>query len=123
MRSTRHTRRPDCAAQGIEFGLVRIKRDLYDPLKRSGMVELIGEDMLFPTLPVAEQAYLRWAAEHPMEPVNPNPVDEDEQVIDALHQAWTGSSDRVAPPEAVEAAAQGDDPRLAAAPEPAKDGV
>ena len=113
----------DLAAQGIEFGLVRIKRDLYDPLKRSGMVELIGEDMLFPTLPVAEQAYLRWAAEHPMEPVNPNPVDEDEQVIDALHQAWTGSSDRVAPPEAVEAAAQGDDPRLAAAPEPAKDGV
>ena len=113
----------DLAAQGIEFGLVRIKRDLYDPLKRSGMVELIGEDMLFPTLPVAEQAYLRWAAEHPMEPVNPNSVDEDEQVIDALHQAWTGSSDRVAPPEAVEAAAQGDDPRLAGAAEPAKDGV
>jgi hypothetical protein len=28
-------------------------------------VELIGEDMLFPTLPVAEEAYVAWALARP----------------------------------------------------------
>ena len=28
------------------------------PLERAGLTELIGEDMLFPTLPVAEEAYV-----------------------------------------------------------------
>ncbi|MBK9474915.1 MAG: STAS domain-containing protein [Tetrasphaera sp.] len=55
----------DLAAQGIRLGLTRIKRDLYEPLRRAGVVDLIGEDMLFPTLPVAEEAYVEWAAAHP----------------------------------------------------------
>jgi SulP family sulfate permease len=49
----------DLAAQGILLGLVPLKRDLYEPLRRAGVVDLIGEDMLFPTLPVAEEAYRR----------------------------------------------------------------
>jgi SulP family sulfate permease len=52
----------DLAARGVRLGLARVKRDLRLPLQRAGLVELIGEDMLFPTLPVAEEAYLAWAA-------------------------------------------------------------
>ena len=55
----------DLAAQGILLGLVRLKRDLYEPLRRAGVVDLIGEEMLFPTLPVAEAAYVAWAGTHP----------------------------------------------------------
>ena len=55
----------DLAAQGVRLGLVRLKRDLYEPLRRAGVVDLIGEDMLFPTLPVAEEAYVAWALAHP----------------------------------------------------------
>ncbi len=57
----------DLALQGIKLGIVRIKHDLYDELKRAGVIDLIGEDMLFPTLPVAEEAYLDWAEAHPYE--------------------------------------------------------
>lgn len=55
----------DLAAQGVRLGMVRLKRDLYEPLRRAGVVNLIGEDMLFPTLPVAEEAYVAWALAHP----------------------------------------------------------
>lgn len=52
----------DLADRGVRLGLARVKRDLLDPLERAGLVELIGSDMLFPTLPTAEEAYLAWAA-------------------------------------------------------------
>lgn len=55
----------DLAAQGMLLGLVRLKRDLYEPLRRAGVIDLIGERMLFPTLPVAEAAYVAWVREHP----------------------------------------------------------
>ena len=61
----------DLSAQGIQLGLVRLKRDLYEPLRRAGVVEMIGEDMLFPTLPVAEQAYVDWAVANPRPPFSP----------------------------------------------------
>lgn len=61
----------DLQAQGVKLGIVRIKRDLYTELDRAGVVELIGEDMLFPTLPVAEEAYLDWAELHPYVPPEP----------------------------------------------------
>lgn len=64
----------DLAEQGVRLGLVRIKRELFEPLQRSGVTDAIGEDMLFPTLPVAEHAYLQWAAEHPMQAPEPPPV-------------------------------------------------
>lgn len=61
----------DLAAQGILLGLTRIKRELYEPLRRAGVVDLIGEDMLFPTLPVAEEAYVAWAHAHPQPQPDP----------------------------------------------------
>jgi hypothetical protein len=51
-----------------------LRQDLYQPLRRAGVVDLIGEDMLFPTLPVAEEAYLTWARTHPI-PDLPAPLD------------------------------------------------
>jgi SulP family sulfate permease len=52
----------DLADRGVRLGLARVKLDLREPLERAGLVELIGEDMLFPTLPVAEEAYEAWAS-------------------------------------------------------------
>jgi len=53
----------DLAERGVRMGLARVKKDLREPLERAGLIDLIGEDMLFLTLPVAEEAYLTWAAE------------------------------------------------------------
>lgn len=61
----------DLAARGVRLALARVKRDLRIPLERAGLIELIGEDMLFPTLPVAEEAYLRWAATSGPSPGSP----------------------------------------------------
>ena len=38
-------------------------------LDRAGVIDAIGKDMLFATLPVAEESYLRWALAH--EPAQP----------------------------------------------------
>jgi SulP family sulfate permease len=56
----------DLAEHEVLLGLARVKHDLLVPLARAGLTELIGEDMLFPTLPVAEEAYLVWAAAPPV---------------------------------------------------------
>ena len=54
---------------GVHLGLARVKNDLYLPLHRAGVIDAIGKDMLFATLPVAEESYLRWAL--PEEPAQP----------------------------------------------------
>ncbi len=58
----------ELAAQNIRLGLARVKLDLYEPLRRSGVIDVIGRDMLFATLPVAEQAYLDWALQNAQQP-------------------------------------------------------
>jgi SulP family sulfate permease len=59
------------ADRGIHLGLARVKNDVYEPLERAGVIDVIGKEMLFATLPVAEESYLRWALanepEHPAE--------------------------------------------------------
>ena len=55
----------DLAARGVRLALAWVKTDLRMPLERAGLADLIGQDMLFPTLPVAEDAYLSWTASHP----------------------------------------------------------
>ena len=54
----------ELADRGIQLGLARVKNDLYEPLDRAGVIDVIGTEMLFATLPVAEQSYLRWALAH-----------------------------------------------------------
>lgn len=67
----------DLAARGVRLGLARVKNDLRVALHKAGLVDLIGTEMLFPTLPVAEEAYIQWAALNPYAapelPVEPEP--------------------------------------------------
>jgi SulP family sulfate permease len=76
----------DLADSGIHLGLARVKNDLYMPLERAGVIDAIGKDMLFATLPVAEESYLRWAlAQEPAQPVEtPAEVVDDEPASSLL---------------------------------------
>jgi hypothetical protein len=69
----------ELADSGVRLGLARVKNDLYLPLHRAGVIDAIGKDMLFATLPVAEESYLRWALAH--EPAQPAETPTD--VVDA----------------------------------------
>lgn len=55
----------DLAEHGVRLGLARVKNDLRVELERADLIKLIGDDMLFLTLPVMEEAYLAWAAQNP----------------------------------------------------------
>jgi MFS superfamily sulfate permease-like transporter len=60
--------RAELAGRGIVFALARVKQDLLVPLRTYGLVDRIGPDRLFPTLPTAETAYHDWEATHPPDP-------------------------------------------------------
>lgn len=55
--------RQELADQGIVFAMARIKHDLRSVLAPTGLLDRIGEEHLFPTLPTAVEAYRQWAAE------------------------------------------------------------
>jgi SulP family sulfate permease len=55
-----------------------VKNDVYEPLDRAGVIDVIGKEMLFPTLPVAEESYLRWALAHEQA----QPIETPEQAIE-----------------------------------------
>jgi len=43
----------DLAAQQITFAMARVKQDLYMQLRKAGLIELIGQERLYPTLHTA----------------------------------------------------------------------
>jgi hypothetical protein len=43
----------------------RVKQDLRDVMTRAGLVELIGEERMYMTLPTAVSAYREWVAAQP----------------------------------------------------------
>ncbi len=49
--------RVDLEARGIALGLARVKQDLLVELEASGVLERVGRDMVFPTLPTAVAAF------------------------------------------------------------------
>ena len=49
--------RAEPAGRGIVFAIARIKQDIVALLENYGLVDRIGPDLIFPTLPTAEQAY------------------------------------------------------------------
>lgn len=51
--------RAELARRGIRLGLARLKKDLRDDLAPSGVLERIGEDMIFPSLPDVLDAFAR----------------------------------------------------------------
>jgi SulP family sulfate permease len=77
------------ASQGIHLGLVRIKRELYKPLQRAGVIDLIGEDFLFPTLPVAEQAYIQWAEANPLQVADDDDAEAKTPKGGSIQAVWT----------------------------------
>ncbi len=54
--------RQELVDRGIVFALARIKQDLRAELAPSGLLERIGDALLFPTLPTAVDAYRAWDA-------------------------------------------------------------
>jgi high affinity sulfate transporter 1 len=53
--------RAELAGKGIVVALARVKQDLLDQLEAFGLVDTIGRDLIFPTLPTAVDAYEEWA--------------------------------------------------------------
>jgi len=56
--------RAELARVGTVFALARVKQDLLARLKSFGLVDKIGTDRLFPTLPTAIEAYEQWARQN-----------------------------------------------------------
>jgi sulfate permease, SulP family len=56
--------RQELVDKGIVFAMARVKQDLRDQLLPSGLIQRIGEDRIFPTLPTAVEAYDDWLAGH-----------------------------------------------------------
>ena len=55
--------RRELTDRGIVFACARMKQDLRSDLASSGLLDRIGEDRVFPTLPTALEAYQRWRVE------------------------------------------------------------
>ena len=47
-------------ARHVVFAMARVKQDLRAQLVRGGLLEVIDEERMYPTLPVAVEAYERW---------------------------------------------------------------
>lgn len=58
------TLRRELTDRGVVFALARFKQDLRAELDPSGLLDRIGEQYLFPTLPTAVEAYRAWEREH-----------------------------------------------------------
>ena len=73
----------ELADRGIHLGLARVKNDVYQPLERAGVIDVIGKEMLFATLPVAELPALGLAHE---------PAQPTETPVQAIEDEPAGSS-------------------------------
>jgi sulfate permease, SulP family len=60
--------RDELTSGGAIFALARAKQDLLARLTSFGLASKIGDDLIFPTLPTAVDAYRQWAAQHQAEP-------------------------------------------------------
>ena len=49
--------RTELGRRGITFAMARVKQDLRDDLRRAGLLDRIGPDLIFPTLPTAVEAF------------------------------------------------------------------
>jgi sulfate permease, SulP family len=93
----------ELADRGIHLGLARVKNDVYQPLERAGVIDVIGKEMLFATLPVAEESYLRWA-------LAPEPAQPTETPVQAIEDEPADSSLPWHRPKSDDEPAEGRDP-------------
>jgi SulP family sulfate permease len=49
----------------VIVALARLKQDLRDVLSPTGLLDRIGENRIFTTLPTAVDAFRAWQADHP----------------------------------------------------------
>jgi high affinity sulfate transporter 1 len=56
--------REELTRRGVVFAMARVKQDLLEQLDAYSLVQRIGQDRIFPTLPTAVEAYERWVREH-----------------------------------------------------------
>jgi SulP family sulfate permease len=49
--------RTELQRRGIVFAMARVKQDLRDSLEAAGLLDKVGEDRIYPTLPTAVEAY------------------------------------------------------------------
>ena len=49
--------RAELSSRGIVFAMARVKQDLRSALQAAGIVEKVGEDWIFMTLPTAVEAF------------------------------------------------------------------
>jgi high affinity sulfate transporter 1 len=52
--------RAELAQRGVVFAMARVKQDLLVALEAAGLVDRVGADRIYPTLPTAVQAYVCW---------------------------------------------------------------
>jgi sulfate permease, SulP family len=60
--------RKEITRRGAVFALGRVKQDLLARLRAFGLAGKIGEDLFFPTLPTAVNAYRQWVKQHDRPP-------------------------------------------------------
>jgi SulP family sulfate permease len=58
--------RAELADQGITLALARVKFEVLQDLERAGLVDAIGRDHVFATLPTAVEAYRAWSSANPV---------------------------------------------------------
>lgn len=67
--------RQELRRRGIVFAMARVKQDLRDDLRPTGLLDRVGEDRVFMTLPTAVRAYVRWyEVEHGETPAGAPPT-------------------------------------------------
>jgi MFS superfamily sulfate permease-like transporter len=55
--------RSELVGQGIVFAIARLKHDVRVALLSTGLLDRVGEDRIFPTLPTAVEGYRTWLSE------------------------------------------------------------
>jgi high affinity sulfate transporter 1 len=55
--------RTELARRSVVFAMARVKQDLWVELAAAGLVDRVGAERIYPTLPTAVQAYVAWYTE------------------------------------------------------------
>jgi len=66
--------RQELVGQGVVFAIARMKHDVQATLLPTGLLDRVGEEHVFPTLPTAVDGYRAWLAEHGQDGTAPTGV-------------------------------------------------
>ena len=63
----------ELARRGVVLAMARVKSELADDLRRAGVLDRVGAEHLYPTLPTAVAAYVAWYTDRHGEPPHGRP--------------------------------------------------